>query len=359
MDEKIVNKRRAFIINVAYFALVIFLGFAIVKYALPLLAPFVIGFVIAAVLQRPIGYVSRCMLLNRRICAVIVAVMFYFGMGLAVYLLGAKGLELLKDLVTVIPSIYSNQVVPAMTEFFNQIENFVDSNIELHNLISEVEGQIIEKLTQIVTSISVTAVEFMTGFAASIPGLFIKFVLMIISSVFIAMDYHRLIGFCIDQMGEKTRTLFFEIKHYVVGTLFVVIRSYALIMSITFVELSVGLSILGIEHPILIAAAISIFDILPVLGTGGIMLPWAVVTLIRGKASLALGLLLVYVIITVIRNILEPKIVGSQLGLHPIVTLSSMFAGVQLMGVVGLFGFPIFLSLMCHLDKTGVVKILK
>ena len=150
-----------------------------------------------------------------------------------------------------------------------------------------------------------------------------------------------------------------QIKEYIIGTLFVCIRSYAIIMSITFVELSIGFTIIGLEYALPIAFGIAIFDILPVLGTGGIMLPWAVITAIRGDIPLALSLLAVYVVVTIIRNIIEPKIVGAQLGLHPVVTLVSMFVGTQLFGVLGLFGFPICLSLLRHLNDTGAVKIFK
>ena len=150
-----------------------------------------------------------------------------------------------------------------------------------------------------------------------------------------------------------------QVREYIIGTLFVYIRSYAIIMSITFVELSIGLNIAGLEHPILIAALISIFDILPVLGTGGIMLPWVVISLLCGDYSLALTLLVIYLVITVIRNIIEPKIVGKQLGLHPIVTLVSMSVGLQLFGVIGLFGFPIILSLLRNLNDNGTIQIFK
>lgn len=359
MDNNTINKRRTFIINVAYFAIVVALAFCVIKYAIPLLSPFVIGFIIAAVLQKPIKQICKYTPLNRKFCALLVTLIFYCIVITLIYMTGAKGLELLKNFIIMIPSLYSNQIEPAMMDFFNQLEQFADINNEVQNLLMEVEDQFIDKLSQIVTTISVSAVEFISSFAASIPGLFVKLVLLIISSVFIAMDYNKLMEFCLNQMSQRARGIFIEVKNYVVGTLFVVIASYALIMTITFVELSIGLKLIGIEHAVLIAGGIAIFDILPVLGTGGIMLPWAVFSLVRGQTSLAVGLILVYVFVTVVRNILEPKIVGSQLGLHPIVTLSSMFAGVQLLGVVGLFGFPIFLSLMCYLDKAGVIKIFK
>lgn len=89
------------------------------------------------------------------------------------------------------------------------------------------------------------------------------------------------------------------------------------------------------------------------------MIPWAILTAIQGNYPLALGLLVVYLVITVIRNIIEPKIVGSQLGLHPVVTLCSMFVGAQLFGVIGLFGFPIGLSLLRYLNDHGVVRLFR
>ncbi len=83
-----------------------------------------------------------------------------------------------------------------------------------------------------------------------------------------------------------------------------------LIMTITFVELSIGLTLIGVENSLVIAFLIAVFDILPVLGTGGIMIPWTVITALMGSHGLALGLLVVYLVITVVRNIIEPKIVG-------------------------------------------------
>ena len=146
---------------------------------------------------------------------------------------------------------------------------------------------------------------------------------------------------------------------YLTDTLFVVIRSYVLIMLLTFAELSILFSLFGIESAVLKAALIALLDILPILGTGGIMIPWAVLTLLKGKLKLGLGLLVVYAAITIIRNIIEPKIVGGRLGLHPVVTLASMFLGAQLFGVIGLFGFPIGLSLLRYLNDNGSIHILK
>ena len=99
-----------------------------------------------------------------------------------------------------------------------------------------------------------------------------------------------------------------------------------------------------LTSPVLKASCIAVLDILPILGTGGIMIPWAVISLVVGNVGLGLKLLLIYGIVTVVRNYVEPKIVGTQLGLHPIITLVSMFIGLRLFGFWGLFGLPVGIS---------------
>ena len=135
-----------------------------------------------------------------------------------------------------------------------------------------------------------------------------------------------------------------------------VIRSYLLIMLLTFTELSILFSIFGIEHAIVKAAGIAIFDVLPILGTGGIMIPWIVTSLVLGYTGLGLKLLLIYAIVTVVRNYVEPKIVGTQLGLHPVITLVSMFIGLRLFGFWGLFGLPVGISFLWKEKKDADSK---
>lgn len=119
----------------------------------------------------------------------------------------------------------------------------------------------------------------------------------------------------------------------------------------------------AVENPvrpfvaILGGAKIAIFDILPVLGTGGIMIPWVILSALGGDLPHAFALLVLYVIITVIRNIIEPRIVGAQIGLHPVLTLMSMFVGNHLFGIVGLFGLPILLSLLRYLNDNGTISL--
>ena len=350
------EKKRSFIINILYYGLMVLIVFVLLKYALPLLAPFVIGFVIAYLLKRPIRFVS----VKLKLVAIIMVLVFYCTIGLLLVLLSIKAFTAAGDFLQRVPSFYTWRVEPMLMNIFDGIEQSVLSMDE--SLVASLEdlwSNFVNSLGQIVSTLSGSAITVLSGLAGSLPGLFVKLLLMIISTFFIAVDYDRIASFFVRQLSENAQTIFWEIKEYVTGTLFVCIRSYAIIMSITFVELSIGLSIIGVDNAIVIALLIAIFDILPVLGTGGIMIPWAVITAIQGDYSMAIALFAVYIVVTIIRNIIEPKIVGSQLGLHPVATLASLFVGAQLFGAVGLFGFPIGLSLLRYLNEQGTLKIFK
>ena len=354
------NKQRRFITNLLFAGLIALLVYVTLEYALGLVSPFLLAFIIAYLLRRPALFLGKTIRLPYKLIAMLLVLLFYCTIGVLISLLGIKLLTAIADLISNLPPLYTEQIVPSLSSFFAEIEGAVSRmDPTLIPVVNDLSTQLIQSIGELISNISVKTVAIISGYASSLPGLFIRLVLMVISTFFIAMDYDVLTGFVARQFSGKIRDLMIEIKRYVVGTLFVCIRSYALIMSITFVELSIGFTLIGINKPILIALLIAIFDILPVLGTGGIMIPWVIISVIQTKYSLALGLLILYVAITVIRNIIEPKIVGGQIGLHPVVTLVSLFVGAQLFGVIGLFGFPITLSLLRHLNDTGTINLFK
>ena len=129
-------------------------------------------------------------------------------------------------------------------------------------------------------------------------------------------------------------------------------------MVITFAILSLGLGIMGIDSFIFVAAIIAVVDLLPVLGTGTVLIPWAIIEMVvNQRILLAVGIILLYIVITITRNFLEPKIVGEQMGLHPLITLISLFCGLRLFGIIGMFGLPISLMIITKLHKEGIINV--
>ena len=355
-----IEKKRKFIINILYFAIILAIVWVILEWGLSLIMPFIIAFLISWALQRPIRFLSEKLRVHKKILAIFLVLLFYCTIGLLIALLIIKSFSAVGELIASLPALYEAHINPLIGKIYDSLESsFIRLDPELMNALDTLIQDSAASIGEIISGLSMTVAGAVSGAASSLPGFLIRLLLMVISTFFISMDYDRLMGFILRQFNDRTQELFFQIKKYIIGTLFVCIRSYALIMSITFVELSIGLHILRIENAFLIALLIAVFDILPVLGTGGIMIPWAIITFLLGNYSLAIGLAVLYVVITIIRNILEPKIVGGNIGLHPVVTLISLFVGAQLFGVVGLFGFPIFLSLLVNLNKNETIHLFK
>ena len=355
-----IEQKRAFIIQVIYYAILAAAGVAVIKWGLPMVSPFVLGFLVAYLLRRPTRYLVSRLHLPHKPVALGLVLVFYCTIGLLIAFLAIRAFALLQTLVNTVPFLYTAYVVPAIEELFAITEGVLyEMDETLFNLVQGYGNRFLESLGSFVTSLSGKVVGFASNLAISVPDLFLRLVLVIISTCFIAADYDVLRAFFLRQVGEKSAAMFVKIREYLVGTLFVCIGSYTIIATLTFLELSIGLSILKLSHPILIAFLVAIFDIMPVVGTGTIVIPWAVIELILGDVPMGLGLLVIYVVITVIRNIVEPKFVGGQLGLHPVVTLTSMFVGLQMFGILGLFGLPVGLSLLRYLDDSGSIHIFK
>ena len=360
-----VEKRRAFIVNFIYFLIIAAIVILIFKYAVPLLSPFVIALLISLLLRRPIRFLSQKTRIPYKPVAIVTVILFFATIGTVISLAAIKLFSSLARFVGTIPDLYTSHLAQPLTTIFDGMDGlfarfeFIQADQALLTALEQLEGQLFESLGAIVSNLSGAAMSYVSSVAASLPGLLVAVIFTIVATFFISADFDRLKGFCVNQLSEKTHNLLRQIKHYVVGTLFVCIRSYIIILGITFVELSIGLSILRVRSAILVAFLIAILDILPVVGTGTAIWPWTVVALIQGRYGFALGLIVLYLVITVIRNIIEPKIVGGQLGLHPIVTLASMFAGAKIAGIIGLFGFPIALSLVTHLNNNGIIKLFR
>lgn len=136
-------------------------------------------------------------------------------------------------------------------------------------------------------------------------------------------------------------------------------RAYFLVLCITFFEVSLGLWILGIDYYLLIGLMIALLDILPVLGSGTVLIPWGVYLLLAGRYPLSAGIFLLYAVVTVMRSMIEPRIVGKKLGLHPLATVIAMYLGLKCCGVPGLMFAPFLLTLLVHLKRCGCLRIFR
>ena len=338
-----IQKQRDFLTHFAYWSIIaagIYLGF---EYLLPVSVPFLIGILIAWV----VVWISRKLHCPNKYIRLLLTLVIYGVIGLLVTLLAAKTVSGITGLIQWLPQVYENKLLPIATmvyDWFTHTVHKLDPAL-LGTLEMLLDGAM-SALKNLVSFLSGAAVDLVSALATGIPNLILSLLTMIFSTIFVVVDYERIAAFTSGNIPDSVKKILSNIRIYLTDTLFVVIRSYVLIMLLTFAELSILFSLFRIENAVLKAAIIALLDILPILGTGGVMIPWAVTSLVLGYTGLGLELLLIYGIVTVVRNYVEPKIVGTQLGLHPIITLVSMFIGLRLFGFWGLFGLPVGISFL-------------
>ena len=354
------DHQKKFLIRFSFWAIVLLLAFVILKFALDYLMPFILAILIAAILDGPICFLQKKLRLKRLLPSVFLTTLFFLAAGAIFSFLGFRLFLFINESCLALPGLYTSLLEPTLQSIFSDLECYL-SRLEPSavSTLEDITNSLLSSLGSFVSGLSVKAISTISSLAASIPGTFLNLVITIIVTFFLTIDYPVVTGFLLRQLPEKAKHSLGESRNYVFGTLLKCIASYGLILFITFSELAIGLSILQIPNAVLIAFCIAVFDILPVLGTGGIMIPWAIICFLLGNWKLGIGLLVLYLVITVVRNIIEPKIVGHQVGLHPVVTLASMLTGLQLFGVIGLFGFPITLSLLKYLNDREIIHLFK
>ena len=351
------EQRRAFLIQVLYITVWTALIYLFLKYGLPLVMPFVIAFGIAFALQPLIAFVSKKTKLGRGPAAVILLTLLYLLVAAVLILLGSRLIIFISNWLAGLPTYYQNTMLPALTTVGDSFKGFMLTlDPAVLEFLDSANASIIGAVTDLVKNVSSGAVGILTGTAARVPAFMASFVLTIISSFFFVVDFQKIIAFAKKQMSEKAVKRLSSVRYFLVNVLFKFVRAYLLIILITACELTVGLLILQVNAAPLVALGIALLDIFPVVGSGTILLPWALYSLLQGDIFRTVGLLVLYVVITIIRQVIEPRIVGKQIGLYPLLTLISMFVGARLFGFWGMLGLPVALTVLVHLNISGEIS---
>lgn len=375
MNEK-VAKRRDTLINIAYIAAVLAILYLFFKYCFWVAAPFVLTFLFAVINQRPLRWLdkktnNKChslwsfLIVLFSICVVVVPIilllmrLFKEISSFITYLTGQ-----LDDLPTFLAMI-ENSLLKFLKFLPDGIYTSVSQSISnfFGNLINDFDITKIGIDMDTIKGGITSGVSGVFNVVKSVPSVLLALVIGIIAWIFFTKDYNMIVGFIRRQLPEKNKNLLSETKQIFSNTIVKMIRAYAIIMFITFCELFIGMTImtaLGIMHNsyiLVIAIAIAIFDILPVAGSGGILLPWSLFSFITGDIAQGIGLIVLYLIITVVRQYIEPKIVGNTLGVHPLVTLMGLYFGLKIFGFMGMFIVPLALMIIKAFNDSGRIHL--
>ena len=332
------DAKKIFLINTSFLLITAAGIFFICKFLLAYLLPFVIGIIIAFLMQKPAKYISSKTGIKTGICAAVSVAAVYTAAIIAGALLTGRAALYLYAFAKDIPKYMVD-----LSSFFSHLRNSLEN--KLNDMPKDSINTVMSLLSSSAENIAAAVTNFFSsvaaGIAKSTPAFLISSVVTVVASCYIAKDFEGLVKFLRSMISKRKYAVILKIKDILINSVFKFLKGYLLLMIITFAELLCGLLILRVKNAPLTALLIAFIDILPVLGTGTALIPWALVSIALGKTYLGAGLITVYLIITVVRNFLEPRVIGGQIGINPLLTLLTMFIGLKLFGFLGMIITPI------------------
>jgi len=357
-----VTKKLKFLTNIAYYGIICAIAILFLKYGLHYVLPFILALVINYVMKTPIIKFSEKTKLSRKTSAMIVLTLAVIVLLVLLVLAGVKLVTSFKDIILAVPGIYTRSVEPYLQKLLQWYEgaDYIEMlGPTIGSMLETTANSILSSLGSMVTNSSVRIVQWITNIVSSFPSLLMTFLMTVIAIYFIAFDYDRVMLFLKKQLSERQLFFLGHVKTNFFNTVIKYLGSYSLIMLITMLEMSVLMLVASVPRAITVAILIALFDFMPIVGISTILIPWIVIDAISGNYKQAIILFIGYIAITVVRNIIEPKIVGEQVGIHPVLTLVLMFVGLRAAGLIGMLMLPVTAVILVQLQKADIIHFYK
>ncbi|ANB62182.1 sporulation integral membrane protein YtvI [Anoxybacteroides amylolyticum] len=340
----------------------LFLGVIAIYYAATVTYPFIIAFLLAFLMNPIVNYLEKKAKMPRALAVIVSLIGLFAVLAGLVTLLIVEIVSGTQYLAEVVPSHFQTLVV--------YIENIIASQIIplykdwaalFKNLDASQQDTIMNNIQSVGTKIATTVGQFIQDVLQHIPKLLgwlpnaaTVIIFSLLATFFISKDWYRLNGTVHRLLPTRARTsgqaVFLNLKR----ALFGFVKAQATLISITTVIVLIGLLVLRVDYAITIALIIGIVDVLPYLGTGIVFVPWIIYAAMSGDVPFAIGLGVLYVVVLVQRQIMEPKILSSSIGLDPLATLIALFVGFKLLGFLGLIAGPVLLVVIRALHSANV-----
>lgn len=330
------------------------------KYALSAIIPFLIAAIIAAAIASPAERISKKTRISKKAVSATLVILLFLTvtalLTLAVYRLITE-IGTLMEKLTADPESVSNAIdkftakLSSMGDKFGFLthgsvsEALKKLGIDLDTVVPEALGSLLSSLTGSIPSAAV-------GIVTKLPETILFIVVLLLSSYYFCADRDKISSSLASILPEKWANKLPSLRQKLAETLKGYLKAYLSIMLLTFLEVFLGLTILGVNYAFLISVIVAVVDILPVLGTGTVLIPWAIFSFISSDPKMGIGLIILYAVVLIVRQLAEPKIVGNTLGLHPLATLASLYIGIKLLGIAGIFIGPIVAILLSSVFKT-------
>ena len=315
---------------------------------LSLLLPFLLGWGVALCITPLAERISRRLRISAKLCSV---VLLLLSLSLLLLLIGASVSRLIRELQALLARLLESEAFTNEGEsydFFARMtfgiglpERFRDAE-RYAAFRSRFNEMIREALVGAVTSLSAQLPQVAARIISAMPSILLFVAITVIAGFYFCVDRRRIERAIHALIPSRLRERLPLWRERVRRFSWRYVRAYLILLLLTFGELFLGFTVLRVEYAFLIALVAAAVDILPVLGVGIILAPWAIVELLKRNFKLGVGLLVLYLTVSIVRQIIEPRLVGKSLGMHPLWALLAGYAGWRLFGVFGMVLGPVF-----------------
>ena len=297
--------------------------------------PFIIAYLISLIVEPCIKWINKKTNISRKVSSIIVlATIFLFLIG--IILLG--GAKLVSETTNLLGGL--NSYLDKILKFINDIkENLINFNLskDVINIFEKSTTDFINSIGSYIKNILTTTLKYIT----SLPNILINIIITILATYFITSDKFYILDRMEHHLSKKMVGKIVVHAKQITSSLGKYLKAEITLSIITFIVVLTGLNIfyllgMEVEYPIIMAILIGFVDALPILGAGGIMVPWAIILFLNKNTSLGISILGLYIFTLVEKQLLEPKLVSNNIGIHPIFTLIAMYTCFKLIGVIGL-----------------------
>ncbi|MBQ7387078.1 MAG: AI-2E family transporter [Clostridia bacterium] len=309
-----------------------FLAVIALRYILPIIAPFAIAWLVAMAVRAPSKKISKRVHIPERLVRLLLSVLSVMLAFSAIFVGVWQGAAAVWRFLSDMGEGGFYEVISAIARV--PIAERLGIPDELYARFEEAVSSMLSSALSFIAS----AVTSLVGF---VPKALFFILITVIALIYFSLDLERINSFVRDILPAKVSSKISEIRvgFFVVCKKYV--ASYLLLTLITFALMLAGFLLVGVKHAFLIAVVVALLDVLPVIGVGTVLVPWSVYCFISGNATLGIGLAVLFVVNTVLRQIIEPKILGKSLDMHPILTLLLLYAGYALLGILGILLVPL------------------
>ena len=315
-----------------------FLSYLFFKHVLLYLLPFLIGWFIAFAVRPLAARLAPTLRIKPKVLRLLMTVTLYLALlgtaSVGVWLLSREVWGLLAHL---------GEGASSLEEF---ISGLMGTNGFFGRLFGDFGDYVADALYRVAMSMLSVLGSGLSSVISAVPKVLFFLLISVIASAYFAIGLEEINAAVKRVIPKPVFDVSVKLKDGVLDALFKYMRSYLLLLAITFAEMLTGLFLIRAPYPVIMAMVIALLDLLPVLGVGAVLIPWGIWSLLIGKGAFGIGLLVLFVAHTVFRQVIEPKIVGKNLGVHPLLTLVFIYVGYSVFGIVGLLLVPIFTVLV-------------